>query len=123
MEQDWNNVVFKKTEAQKKLEQKKLAKNQPKITIDRKLQKVDNTEIDKIKTISLKASKVISKRRTELKLSQKQLAQQLNLKPEIIVQYENGKAKPNQAIIVKLERILGVYLSGKHIGELKQGKK
>ena len=43
-------------------------------------------------------------------LTQKQLAQQLNMQPTIINEYESGKAIPNNAIISKIERVLGAKL-------------
>jgi putative transcription factor len=36
----------------------------------------------------------------------------INEKPQIIQEYESGKAMPNQQILSKLERILGVKLRG-----------
>ncbi|CAM8882705.1 unnamed protein product [Rhodiola kirilowii] len=51
--------------------------------------------------------------RTDKKLTQAQLAQLINEKPQIIQEYESGKAIPNQQIILKLERALGVKLRGK----------
>ena len=41
------------------------------------------------------------------------LSQLINEKPQIIQEYESGKAIPNQQIIGKLERALGVKLRGK----------
>jgi putative transcription factor len=43
-------------------------------------------------------------------LSQKDLAQKLNVKPSIISDYETGKAIPNGALISQLNRTLGVTL-------------
>lgn len=37
----------------------------------------------------------------------------INEKPQIIQEYESGKAIPNQQLISKLERVLGVKLRGK----------
>lgn len=39
--------------------------------------------------------------------------QVINEKPQIIQEYESGKAIPNQQIISKLERALGAKLRGK----------
>ncbi|KAH0448433.1 hypothetical protein IEQ34_022233 [Dendrobium chrysotoxum] len=41
------------------------------------------------------------------------LFQLINEKPQVIQEYESGKAIPNQQIINKLERVLGVKLRGK----------
>ncbi|KAL2472718.1 Multiprotein-bridging factor 1b [Forsythia ovata] len=57
--------------------------------------------------------KSIMQARLDKKLTQAQLAQMINEKPQIIQEYESGKAIPNQQIISKLERTLGVKLRGK----------
>ncbi|KAM7498614.1 hypothetical protein LguiA_023028 [Lonicera macranthoides] len=57
--------------------------------------------------------KSIMQARMDKKLTQAQLAQMINEKPQIIQEYESGKAIPNQQIITKLERALGVKLRGK----------
>ncbi|PIN15957.1 Transcription factor MBF1 [Handroanthus impetiginosus] len=57
--------------------------------------------------------KAIMHARMEKKLTQAQLAQMINEKPQVIQEYESGKAIPNQQIISKLERALGVKLRGK----------
>jgi len=44
------------------------------------------------------------------KMSQKQLATLINEKPQVIAEYENGKAIPNGQIIVKIEKKLGCKL-------------
>jgi putative transcription factor len=60
-------------------------------------------------------------------MKQSELAQKINEKPSVIngtllsfgwanVDYENGKAIPNQQILGKMERVLGVKLRGKDIG-------
>lgn len=41
------------------------------------------------------------------------LCQLINEKPQVIQEYEAGKAIPNQQIVLKLERVLGVKLRGK----------
>lgn len=43
-------------------------------------------------------------------MTQKELATAINEKPQIVGEYESGKAVPNPAIISKLERALGVKL-------------
>ncbi|KAJ9182994.1 hypothetical protein P3X46_006917 [Hevea brasiliensis] len=57
--------------------------------------------------------KAIMQARMDKKLTQAQLAQLINEKPQIIQEYESGKAIPNQQIIGKLERALGAKLRGK----------
>lgn len=55
----------------------------------------------------------IQKARLEKKLSQADLAKQINERPQVVQEYENGKAVPNQAVLAKMERVLGVKLRGK----------
>ena len=44
------------------------------------------------------------------------ILQAVNEKPQIVTEYEQGKAIPNNQILGKLERALGVKLRGKDIG-------
>ena len=55
----------------------------------------------------------IQKARIEKKMSQAELAKQINERPQVVQEYENGKAVPNQAVLGKMERVLGVKLRGK----------
>ena len=43
--------------------------------------------------------------------------QAINEKPQVVAEYENGKAVPNQQILNKMEKALGVRLRGKEIGQ------
>ena len=61
-------------------------------------------------------AQTIQKARQAKGLTQKELATQINEKPQIVTEYEQGKAIPNNAILGKLERVLGVKLRGKDIG-------
>lgn len=49
--------------------------------------------------------------------TQADLARAINEKQQVINEYEQGKAIPNQQVLSKLERALGVKLRGKDIGE------
>ena len=55
---------------------------------------------------------MIMQARTAKKMTQAQLAQQINEKPQTIQEYESGKAIPNNQILGKMERVLGVKLRG-----------
>ncbi|KAL4296117.1 hypothetical protein GQ457_12G023380 [Hibiscus cannabinus] len=55
----------------------------------------------------------IQKARLEKKMSQAELAKQINEQLKVVQEYENGKAVPNQAVLAKMERVLGVKLRGK----------
>ena len=68
-------------------------------------------------TVSLDLGKLIQKGRSEKKLTQKELATKINEKPAIINEYESGKAIPNNQILGKIERAIGVKLRGKDKGK------
>ncbi len=57
--------------------------------------------------VGLTIGKKISQARVAKKLSQKQLAQQLNILPGILQTYENGKALRNNSMLSKIEKALG----------------
>ena len=79
-----------------------------------KTKKLDNTtDADKHKKISLEQSKMISKARCDLKLSQADLAKKINLKKEIINDYECGKAIIDNKILCKIERCLKINVRKK----------
>ncbi len=60
----------------------------------------------KIKKISMKFSKQMQQARLHNKLSQKELALKMNINVNIINNYENSSAIPNNNIKCKLEKIL-----------------
>ena len=79
-----------------------------------KTKKLDNaTDADKHKKISLEQSKMISKARCDLKLSQSDLAKRINLKKDIINEYECGKAIIDNKILCKIERCLKINVRKK----------
>ncbi|KAF9920940.1 multiprotein-bridging factor 1 [Linnemannia zychae] len=83
----------------------------------RRIAKLAETdEIVAPKAVSMDVGKAIAKARIELKLTQKELGVKVNEKQTVINDYEAGRAVPNQQILGKLERALGVKLRGKDIG-------
>ena len=52
-----------------------------------------------------------------LEWTQKDLATKICGKVQVVVEYEQGKAIPNQQILAKLERNLGYKLRGKDKGQ------
>eukprot|EP00244_Chara_vulgaris_P011872 TRINITY_DN602_c0_g1_i1.p1 TRINITY_DN602_c0_g1~~TRINITY_DN602_c0_g1_i1.p1 ORF type:complete len:143 (-),score=33.02 TRINITY_DN602_c0_g1_i1:113-541(-) len=70
----------------------------------------DETEVLAHEKVSTDLRKNLIAARMEKKLTQAQLAQQINEKPQVVQEYESGKAIPNQQIISKMERVLGVKL-------------
>jgi len=77
----------------------------------RKLDESDEPE--KHKEVGLTLGQEIQKARAAKGLKQKDLANRINEKVQVITEYEQGKAIPNNQILGKLERILDVKLRGK----------
>ncbi|KAJ4700688.1 putative Multiprotein-bridging factor [Melia azedarach] len=71
------------------------------------------TEPGSLDRVSVEVRQAIQKARLEKKMSQAELAKQINERPRVAQDYENGKAIPNQAVLAKMERVLGVKLRGK----------
>jgi putative transcription factor len=74
----------------------------------KKLEEAD--DVGTIAKVDKSLSKAIMAARTAKKLTQKELATAINEKPQVVAEYESGKAIPNPQIISKLERKLGVKL-------------
>ncbi|KAK3242088.1 multiprotein-bridging factor 1b [Cymbomonas tetramitiformis] len=82
-------------------------------SVQKNTAKLDNeTEELSHERVSTDLKKAIIQGRSAKGLTQAQLAQQINEKPQIIQEYETGKAIPNNQILSKMERILGVKLRG-----------
>lgn len=121
--QDWNPVVFKKhipktvKEAKAKGMTTQQHSNKKNINYENtiNMRKLENEEV-KIKKIDLNLSKLIQKARVNNKLSQKDLADKLNLKSNIIQGYESGKVIPNKTLLYKMGKVLNTHLTGKNIG-------
>ena len=87
--QDWEPVILKK-----EVPIKHIQKEQPPAVL---------------KT-TIKLQNAIEHARLNAKMSQKDLAAKLNVTANIITDYENGKAVPNNAFIAKIEKILNTKL-------------
>lgn len=74
------------------------------------------TEELKHKTVDISVGKVLQQARQAKEWTQKDLATKINEKPQVVIEYEQGKAIPNQQILAKMERALGVKLRGKDKG-------
>merc|ERR1712087_431376 len=87
----------------------------------KKLEEAD--EAGKIARVDKSLSKAIMQARTAKKMTQKELATAINEKPQVVGEYESGKAIPNPQIISKIERKLGCKLPrpGKSKTAPKQG--
>lgn len=67
--------------------------------------------------VTLDVCKTIQQGRQAKGMTQKDLAQKVNEKPQVINEYESGRAIPNNQVMGKLERALGIKLRGKDIGK------
>lgn len=73
----------------------------------------EGTEPAAMGRVAPEVRQAIQKARLEKKMSQAVLAKQINERPQVVQEYENGKAVPNQAVLAKMEKVLGVKLRGK----------
>ena len=81
--------------------------------------KIDRSdEIIVPKTVNKDVGKAIATARMAKTPTMKQadLATKVNSHPSIIQSYENGTATPDQTLLSKMERVLGVKLRGSDIG-------
>ena len=101
--QDWKTVYVhldkKKNNEQK--ESKKTKGPSEKTKLD-----YTHGEDFKTKKVNLNLSTEIRTRRNLKGMTQKELAQKINVKPAIINDYESGKAVPDPKIINKIKKIL-----------------
>jgi len=93
-------------------------------TIDANTAKLDReTEELAHNKVGLDVGRLIQQGRQEKKLTQKELATRINEKPQVINDYEGGRAIPNQQVLAKIERIIGIKLRGKDKGKPLGGPK
>ncbi|XP_070780469.1 endothelial differentiation-related factor 1 homolog isoform X1 [Enoplosus armatus] len=72
--------------------------------------------------VPLEVGKVIQLGRQERGMTQKDLATKINEKPQVIADYECGRAIPNNQVMGKIERAIGMKLRGKDIGQPLEAK-
>uniref|UniRef100_A0A7N9CXZ1 Endothelial differentiation-related factor 1 n=1 Tax=Macaca fascicularis TaxID=9541 RepID=A0A7N9CXZ1_MACFA len=65
--------------------------------------------------VTLEVGKVIQQGRQSKGLTQKDLATKINEKPQVIADYESGRAIPNNQVLGKIEQAIGLKLRGKDI--------
>ena len=116
--QDWDTVVLRGKGAHVNAKKRRDGETETRAKFDgskssamRKLD--DATEVAKPQRINPKIREAIMKARTAKGLTQKELAQRAQVQPTVVQQYETGKAKADVAVLRKMERILGVKLTGK----------
>nr|KAF6433276.1 endothelial differentiation related factor 1 [Molossus molossus] len=118
-ESDWDTVtVLRKkgpTAAQAKSKQ---AGQNKQHSITKNTAKLDReTEELHHDRVTLEVGKVIQQGRQSKGLTQKDLATKINEKPQVIADYESGRAIPNNQVLGKIERAIGLKLRGKDIGK------
>lgn len=76
-------------------------------------------ETDELKhdKVPLDIGKIIQQGRNAKGLSQKDLATKICEKPQIVNDYEAGRGIPNNLILGKIERVIGLKLRGKERGK------
>ena len=118
--QDWEPVVLQKNTQQLKemnkgklstqiINNKNYKANSSLSNLSKKVLDDENTDF-KINTVSRSLSVQIQKARNARKISQKDLANQMNTQISIIQSYENGKATPNGEFLARMSKVLGVKL-------------
>ncbi|XP_059612563.1 endothelial differentiation-related factor 1 homolog [Phlebotomus argentipes] len=75
------------------------------------------TEELKHEKIPLEVGKLIMQGRQAKGMSQKELATKICEKPQVVNEYEGGRGIPNNVILAKMERALGIKLRGKERGK------
>jgi putative transcription factor len=106
-----NAVVEKQLRREGKTETKAKNKN---TDVGHKMYKLDqSTDAEKIQKINPKVSRAIVDGRSAKKMNRKQLASAIQENVKVVEEYETGKAVPNIKILNKLQRALGIKLTGK----------
>ena len=101
--QDWKPVIWKK--------QIKSSSSTHHIKGHSKIKNLDSDDPEPPKKLSHSVKIEIQKARSAKKLTQKQLANTVNLPVQTISDYESGKAIPNRQILSKIGKILGINLN------------
>lgn len=101
--QDWKPVIWRK--------QTKSSSSTKYIQGHSKIKKLDSDDPEPPKKLSHSVKIEIQKARSAKKLTQKQLANMVNLQVQTVSDYESGKAIPNKQILNKFSRILGINLN------------
>lgn len=96
--QNWKEVIVSK--------KKKVSR--PNMSISNEEKKLLSDEPELPKKIEFTLSKRIQQGRANKNMTQKELARQLNIKPQVIQSYENGSVIPDKNILNKIFRILNL---------------
>jgi putative transcription factor len=124
--QDWEPVVFKKSSTQQQrsgnVESIKKADSGNRQNVPQgntyKLDNIDSSETKlSLKMIDSRSVEAVKRKRCDLKITQKELANKAQVPETVIKSLENGKEQHNPQLLTKLQRALGVKLLGQNIGE------
>lgn len=115
--QDWNIISLSNLDKQKKNLPKDIIERKGDTSVQNELKKIENeTENFSIKTIPNEISKYIISARCRLKLTQKDVANKLNVQQNIYNDIENGKAiynVQNKQLIQKIYNKLNIRFDNK----------
>ena len=103
--QDWDTIYIKANHILERKEKDKPKKQFIGNKETKMEQKIEEGNL-KIKKTSAEIGKIIQKKRTEMNMTQKDLAQKINQSVKIINEIESGKAHHNPQRINKIKRIL-----------------
>ncbi len=114
--QDWTSVVWKKSSAHtsRPVSEQTSLRGGTCTEEARRLNKIEqksiNGEYDTRQTVSRAFTSQLQRARLSKVMTQKKLASAVNEKATVINDFESGKAVPNQHVIQKLNRALGIKL-------------
>lgn len=77
----------------------------------------DDHDTLKVKTVDFNVRANIQRGRQLKSMTQKDLATAIGERQSVVADYETGKAVPNQQILNKMEKALGIYLRGVKAGQ------
>ena len=111
-DQDWTPVVFSKSTAQKRAANNEQQRNMSKQTADQaKVKRLDAaTEPEKIAQLPRNISVQLVAARVAKKMSQKDLATQMNIPIKTVQDIENHRYKNDMQLAQRIARKLGVTL-------------
>ena len=124
---DWNPVVFHKKEkggVKKEKDVQQIVQQGGQVETVKKMhggknaatglpdnaRKIEESEDFHIEKVELSLQRKIQQARQTKGWTQKDLAQRINEKAQVVNDYENGRAIPNNQVVQKMERALGARL-------------
>ncbi len=113
--QDWTVVTFKNNNYKQttNLQTETQVRHKPTCTVVSTKKLDENKEDFHHKRISKDVANEIIKKRVERRMTQAELAKQINELPSVIQEIENGKAIYNHIVMNKINRVLGLQRKNK----------